>query len=245
MQTLFYALWMPMIAEAAPACDPTILTLDVVLEAPQLLEAGRACLEGHRPEAAVPFLRAALGMDEKSAEIHYTLAVALANVATNLRCEHGATRPAVLDHLTRAIALDRNIGRRLPLEPSFNSLHGMVRYRLLTGETLATDAGIEAMLVDTQFFSTPYQGFNGQLLQFRSGGNASVDLLGEEAYVYMGSWKVSKHQVHLEAGGEKHTLVVTADGSLLENGKVTWVEAPDECGSPAGEAPIPAEVPRR
>ncbi|AKQ65956.1 Tetratricopeptide repeat domain protein [Myxococcus hansupus] len=192
---------------------------------------------GRYPEALERFQEASKASPDY-ALAHYNLAATLGVLRKQGKvCEYSAHRDVIVEHLTRAVALDARRLTRAREDADFEPIRDTLGWQKLLGRDPAREQDVPLLLRAVSWFG-PGVGVYGTLqrLRFEPGGRATlrvkeVDAEGtpRERQV-RGRYTVSGRQVDLRLEGRPPTKgTLTETGALTFPGWETFTDAPSEC----------------
>ena len=221
-------------------CHPELATQDGY-DAVQLNTAGFRCYNEKNYGAAHDLFKASVANDDAYALAHYNLACTLALLRrSNQICDYQAYLDDVLHHLERAVALDPRRRDRMRTDKDLTEARTTVRYHLLDGADIHTEAGLAKVLPQLRFF-TPPMGVYGSLttLQMQPAGQIGGQVLAFDddgvptGYEPTGgTWSLEGTTIVITLG-DTHRYTLDDAGSLVDitDGTVVYVNLPDDCSA--------------
>ncbi len=216
---------------AAPPADPRAVEANT--------QGYRAYKQGDLVAALAAF-RQAVELDDRYALAHYNLACTLALLRRQGKvCEHDAYEDAVLDHLARAVQLDPGRAERMRTDSDLDDVRDTMRYRLLDGGDMQSEAGLKALMSGLELFG-PAQGAYGATSRIVLQPDGVVDIyrrtwdadgsIGEWAEG-KGRWSPHGTKLHITLDGDIQEVQPTEEGTLVVGDTALWYDHPHECSA--------------
>lgn len=180
------------------------LLLAAAPTAAQLNTEGYRLYRAENYDAALVKFRAAIAADGKHALAHYNYAATLGHLRKQGRtCEVDAYQSTILEHLTRAVALDEGRRARMQEDADFDGVRHTLAYQRLAGREPERDADVPALLTALEFLARPQGAFGHPVeLHLNADGTLSLTQLqvtddDVKRVTLTGTWKASGRAVTL------------------------------------------------
>lgn len=227
-------------AAEAPAEVPAEDPAEVPAAASAALAQAEALLDAGDLPGALAAFQAAEQQDPTGAAAALGAARALALLRQDGRiCPFDATEPAILDAIERALRREPALAAAVRAEPAFAPLRATIRYRLLDGAAMDSDAALEALLTGIELYGPPQGAFGAMArVELRANGDLrswsrarDTDGVPGPWTASDGAWSVQGGRVHLEALGAAWVLSASPAGTLEDSDGPQWFDHPAECAA--------------